>query len=266
ALPGLAPPLAMVGVAEKGYVTLHLTAALDEGGHSSMPPKQTAIGILSDAITKLEANPFPARIDGAARGLLDHVGPEMPLPFKIVFANMWLTEDLLKWQFSQAPTSSALIRTTTAPTIIRAGVKDNVLPSTAEAKVNFRILPGETVETVIEQVRRTIGDGRVKVEPDKASFGENPSPVSATNTFGFSVIQKSIREVFPQAIVAPALVIGATDSRHYREVSDNIYRFLPVQVANADLSRIHGQNERVSIENYKNTIRFYRQLILNSTR
>lgn len=266
ALPGLAPPLAMIGIAEKGYTTLKLTVALKNGGHSSMPPKQTAIGILSDAITKLEAHPFPAKIDGAARGLLQTVGPEMPLHFKIVFANMWLTEGLLKWQLSQAPTSSAMIRTTTAPTIMHAGVKDNVLPSTAEAKVNFRILPGETVETVMDHVRRTIADERVRVAQDNASFGENPSPVSGITTFGYSVLQKSIREVFQQAVVAPSLVIGATDSRHYSEVSDHIYRFLPIQLVNEDLSRIHGHNERVSIANYKNSIRFYRQLILNSSK
>ncbi len=266
ALPGLEPPVAMIGVAEKGYTTLKLTVALENGGHSSMPPKQTAIGILSEAITKLEAHPFPAKIDGAARGLLENVGPEMSLPFKIVFANRWLTEGLLKYQFSQAPASSAMIRTTTAPTIIHAGVKDNVLPSTAEAKINFRILPGETIETVMDYVRRTIADERVNVAQDNASFGENPSPVSATNTFGYSVIQKSVREIFPQAIVAPYLVIGATDSRHYGEVSKNIYRFLPIQLVNEDLSRIHGHNERISVANYKNSIRFYRQLILNSSK
>lgn len=266
ALPGLAPPLAMIGVAEKGYTTLKLTARLTEGGHSSMPPKETAIGILSKAIVRLEENPFPAKIDGASKGLLEHVGPEMSLPYKIIFANLWLTNGMLKWQFSQAPASNALIHTTIAPTIIQGGVKDNVLPSVAEAKVNFRILPGETAETVIAQVRRTVADDRINIEQDKTSLGDNPSKVSETNTFGFLVIQKSIREIFPQVIVTPALVIGATDSRHYKEVSDNIYRFLPVQIANEDLSRIHGQNERVSFENYKNAIRFYRQLILNSSK
>ncbi len=264
ALPGLDPPLAMIGVAEKGYTTLKLTVTLPEGGHSSMPPKESTIGILSKAITKLEDQPFPTKIDGASKGLLEHVGPEMSLPFKIIFANLWLTKGMLKWQFSQSPTSYALIHTTTAPTIIKAGVKDNVLPATAEAKVNFRILPGETLETVIAQVRHIIADDRVTVEEDPASFSDNPSKVSKTNPFGFLVIQKSIREIFPKVVVAPALVIGATDSRHYQEVSDNIYRFLPVQITNEDLSRIHGQNERVSVENYKNAIRFYRQLILNS--
>lgn len=263
ALPGLDPPLAMIGVAEKGYATLKLTVNLEEGGHSSMPPKETAIGVLSKAITKLETNPFPTKIDGASEGLLEYVGPEMSLPFKIIFANLWLTKGMLKWQFSQAAASNALIHTTTAPTIIQGGVKDNVLPSSAEAKINFRILPGETVETVTEQVRKTVGDERIAIMPDSASSSD-PSSVSATNTFGFLVIQKSIREVFPKTVVAPALVLGATDSRHYRAVSDHIYRFLPVQIVNEDLSRIHGKNERVSIENYKNAIRFYRQLILNS--
>ncbi len=264
ALPGLEKPLAMIGVAEKGYVTLQLTATLKEGGHSSMPPKETAIGILSKAITNLEAHPFPAKLDGATRGLLDHAGPEMNFPFNALFANLWLTEGLLKWQFSQKTTSNALLRTTTAPTIISGGIKDNLLPTTAQATINFRILPGETTKTVADYVRKTIADDHIQVKEYAGSFGNNPSKVSSTNTFGFLVIQKSIREVFPNAVVAPALVIAATDSRHYQEVSDNIYRFLPMQLTNEDLSRIHGINERISVENYHQAIRFYRQLILNS--
>lgn len=264
ALPGLEKPLAMIGIAEKGYTTLKLTVALPEGGHSSMPPKATAIGILSQAIAQLETHPFPAKLDGATRGMLTYIGPEMSQPFRTIFANLWLTESLLKREFAQQSASSAMIRTTTAPTIINGGTKDNVLPTLASAKVNFRILPGETIASVKNYVRETIADERVAVTQDSVAAGDNPSKVSGTNTFGFLVIQKSIKEIFPNTVVAPSLVIGATDGRHYQSVSDNVYRFLPMQINNEDLARLHGINERVSIENYQNAIRFYRQLILNS--
>lgn len=264
ALPGLDPPLGMIGVAEKGYVTLNLLAKLKDGGHSSMPPKETAIGVLSKAIVKLQENPFPGKIDGATKGLLQHAGPEMNFPYNVLFANLWLTEGLLKNIFSGKPSSNALIRTTTAPTIIAGGVRANVLPTLASAKINFRILPGETIESVTKYVQNTIDDPRVTVEIDNGDFGQNPSPVSDESTFGFLVIQKSIREIFPGTVVAPALVIGATDSRHYQSVADQIYRFQPIQISLEDTKRFHGIDERISIENYKQAIRFYKQLIFNS--
>jgi len=263
ALPGLSAPLGMIGVAEKGYVTLKLTAELPEGGHSSMPPRETAIGVLSKAIVTLQENPFPAKIDGATQSLLHYAGPEMSFPYNALFANLWLTEGILKKVFTATPSSSAMVRTTTAPTMVDGGVKDNVLPTSASAKINFRILPGETMETMQRYVERTINDERITVTAD-AEFGANPSPISGDDTFGFLVIQKSMLEIFPGTVIAPALVIGATDSRHYQELTDQVYRFQPIQIAKEDTKLFHGIDERVSVENYKQAIRFYRQLILNS--
>lgn len=261
AVTGLSQPAAMIGIAEKGYVTLDLTARLENGGHSSMPPAETAIGVLSKAIVNLQETPFPATIDGATGIFFDHIAPEMSWPFKALISNRWLTEGLLIHQLSKEPSSNAIVRTTTAPTIISGGVKDNVLPSEASAKVNFRIRPGETQATVADHVRKIIADPRIEVS---INMGNEPSAISGTESFGFQVIQKSIQEVFPGVIVAPSLVIGGTDSRHYQELSDNIYRFMPVMIHKEDLTRIHGKNERVSVENYHQSIRFFRQLILNS--
>jgi len=264
ALPGLSQPVALVGISEKGYTTLNLTVQLDEGGHSSMPPDETAIGILSKAIIRLRANPFPAKMEGPMLELINHVGPEMSLPNKAVFANLWLFEDILKGQLSKANSSNAIIRTTTAPTVFNSGIKDNVLPSNATAKVNFRIRPGETIESVKDYVTQVIDDERVKIEVANPKFSSNPSPVSSTNSFGFNVLGKTVREVFPDAILSPSLMIAATDSRYYTKVADDVYRFFPVQMTTEELSGIHGINERILVEDYKNAIRFYRQLILNS--
>lgn len=265
ALNGLSPPLAMIGIAEKGYTTLTLTAQLEEGGHSSMPPKETAVGILSEAITRLQDNPFPPTIDGATGAMFDFIGPEMTPLYKVIFANRWLTKNILMSQLSGSTSSNALIRTTTAPTMLRGGIKDNVLPTRASAKVNFRIIPGETVDQVAERVRKIIADDRVIVakEPDPKDSAE-PSPISDIDAFGFQVIQTTIQQLFPEVVVAPSLVIAQTDGRHMVPVSDQVYRFMPVQLAKADLSRFHGTNERISVEGYKRMIRFYRQLILNS--
>lgn len=266
AVEGLENPLALIGVAEKGYTTLTITANLEEGGHSSMPPTETAVGVLSKAIYTLQEHPFPAKIDGAVKDMFDHIGPEMGTFNKTLFANLWLTEGLIIDNFSKSPQSSAMIRTTTAPTMLRGGVKDNILPTKASARVNFRILPGETVESVVDYVRQTIDDNRIIVTPGEAKLSQNPSVVSSTESFGFQIIQTTIQQLNPDVVVAPSLVIAATDSRHYTELSDYIYRFQPIKIEKSETKRFHGINERLEIETYKQGIRFYRQLILNAAR
>ena len=265
AIAGLTKPVALIGTAEKGYCTLDLEVNLEHGGHSSMPPQETAIGILSKALATLEDNPFPAVMAQNTKELFDHLGPEMTLPNKAIFANQWLFEGVLKSQLAKAPSSNAITRTTTAPTMIHGGVKDNVLPTNVSATINFRIIPGETSETVITYLEKTINDERVKISRKGASFSSEPSKVSSSTSFGFNALQKTSREIFPNALVSPSLVIAGTDGRHYEPVSENIFRFMPVQFSTDDLKRIHGIDERISVENYKNMIAFYYQLILNSS-
>ncbi len=266
AVPGLDRPFAGIGIAEKGYVTLQLEVKLEEGGHSSMPPSETAIGILSSAIYRLQENPLPASIDGLVGTMFDYLGPEMSFPLKFVFANRWLTNGLVKAQLSRSPSSNAMMRTTIAPTIVEGGVKDNVLPLSARAKINFRILPGETIRTTRESVEAIIKDARVNVTVFNSEFASEPSEISSTAGFGFNTVQKTIREVFPEAVVAPALVIAATDARHYERLSQQVLRFFPIKLRQEDLKRIHGVDERIGVEDYKTAIRFYKQLIINSAR
>lgn len=265
ALPGLSKPLALIGNAEKGYATLTLTARLPEGGHSSMPPAETVIGLLSRSLLRLEDNPFPAKIEGPVKTLFDHTGPELDMPYKAVFANLWLFEGILMNQLAAKPTTNAILRTTIAPTILQAGLKENVLPTEATAKINFRILPGETPETVAAYVRKVLADERIEVKNESPKGAQAPSKVSSITSFGYNVIQKTAKEVFPDAVTTPSLVIVATDSRHYSDVADHIYRFLPLQLNNQDLKRIHGIDERISTDGYKRVVRFYYQLLINST-
>lgn len=266
ALPGLSQPVALIGTAEKGYTTLQMTVNLADGGHSSMPPPETAIGLLSKAVNRLEQHPFPAKIDGPTQLLFDYAGPEMSLPMKAVFANLWLTKGLIKKQLAANPSTNAVLRTTIAPTIIQGGIKENVLPTSASASINFRISPGETTQSVMEHVRKAIDDERISIHPLDANFSNDPSPVSDVDAFGYKVIEKTAREVFPEVIAAPALVLAATDSRHYESVTKNTYRFMPIPLDKSETKRIHGIDERIEIEAYKNMIRFYRQLIKNSCR
>ena len=261
-VPNVSKPVAMVGIAEKGYVSIELTVE-SEGGHSSMPPKHTAIGILSKAILKLEHNQLPLRMDVPARQLFGALAPEMSFAMRMVFANLWLFGGLVKRQLAASPATNAMVRTTTAPTMLEAGVKDNILPTKARAVVNFRLLSGDSVTDVIEHARQAVDDPRVEISPLKG-FGGEPSFVSDTESLSFCALEHTIRQVFPKVIVAPGLVVGATDSRHYADLTSSIYRFTPMWVRPEDLDRVHGTNERISIEDYQQAVRFYMQLIRNS--
>jgi carboxypeptidase PM20D1 len=263
-LAGVDQPVALVGIAEKGFVTIELSARV-AGGHSSLPPAQTAVGIVSAAVAKLEENPMPARFDGPTRELFNRIGPHLPLAQRAVFANLWLTRPLVVRWLEQSPTTNAMVRTTTAPTIFQAGTKDNVLPSYARAVVNFRILPGDTVATVVGHVRRAIDDDRADVKT-VGHFSAEPSAVSSTDTEAFRTLQRSIRSVTPAAIVAPYLVVVVTDARYYSDLSRNVFRFLPLRLTSRDLERLHGIDERIGIVESETAIRTYRQLVIEASR
>jgi len=253
-VPGMDSPVALIGIAEKGYLSLELSVRTT-GGHSSMPPDLNSIVIISSAVKRLQANPFPARISEAVEAFLDRIGPEQSFVNRLVIANRWLFEPLIIRQYSQTPPGNATIRTTTAPTIIRAGVKDNVIPEEASVIVNFRLLPGITKEEVIEHVRHVVDDERIQI----SQFGPYTpaSPVSSYESDGFNRIRNLARDHFESIAVAPYLVIAGTDSRHYTEVADNNYRFLPMRLDSDDLDRIHGTDERISIDNLRTMISFY---------
>lgn len=264
ALEGLTPPLAMVGIAEKGLVDLTLTFMDRQGGHTMMPPPETAVSALGKALGKLENHPFEAQLDGVVASFFDFIGPEFSGLKRMIFANRWITAPIIIRTLEKDRAANALIRTTVAPTMIQGGIRSNVLPAKASAKVNVRIKPGEDIETVKARIRQIIDDDRILVEANLDDWSSNPSPISPTDAFGFEVIEKTIREVIPEAIVAPSLVIGATDARHYVELTDQVYRFMPIRIDKSELTLIHGVNERISVENYKQMIHFYEQLIRNS--
>jgi len=258
---GLDRPAALIGVAEKGYVTLVLTAQATPG-HSSMPPRDTAIGMMSAALARLEGHQLPMRLGVTVDDMLDTLAPEMSGFNRVVLSNLWLFKPLLLRDFAKAGPSQANIRTTTALTIFNAGEQDNVLPGNAAATVNFRLLPGDTEASVIGHVRRAVDNDRIAVTPFPGNT--DPPPVTAASGPSYFALNRTIREIFPDVIVAPGLMVATTDSRHYSGIADNVFRFSPVRANAEDLKRFHGTNERLSIENYGDMIRFYRRLMENA--
>ena len=260
-VPGIEKDVAIIGISEKGAISIKLSVEI-EGGHSSMPAKETAIDVISTAITKLKRNPLKAHISESLQGFIDFVGPEMTYPNKLVFANSTIFESIITGIYEKNASTNAMVRTTTAPTIFNSGVKENVIPLNASATVNFRILPGETSKTVIEHVKQTIDDSRIKL--NYSEFFSEPSKVSPTDSYGFKTIQKTIGETFGDIIVSPTLVVAGTDSKHFKNVSDNIYRFLPIHINPENIKSFHGINERISVNDFENSVRFYVHLIQNS--
>jgi len=258
-MPGSSAPVALVGIAEKGFASVELSTRAP-GGHSSMPPPQSAIGVLSAAVMRLEEHPMPARLEGPTRQLFDEIGPRFPYAQRATFANLWLTRPLVIRKLEESPSTNAMIRTTMAATIFQAGEKENVLPQTARAVVNVRILPGDSVAGVLEHVRRVVDDPRVTISP-VGRFSVQPSDVSRTSTESFRRLARAIRGVAPDVVVAPYLSVVGTDARHYTRLSENVFRFLPLRLDARDLERIHGVDERLGIRSYEEAIRIYRQLI-----
>lgn len=261
-VPGIDRPTALVGIAEKGFVSLRLEVK-GEGGHSSMPPRETTIGILARAVVKLEASPFPARLDGAARQMFDYLGPEMSFGLRLAMANLWLLRPLIERQMLGNPQTAALLRTTTAPTMFSAGVKANVLAPDAWAVVNFRIKPGETVQSVTEAARAIVADDRVAIS--RFGSAKDPSPVSDVTSPAFGALTKTMRQVLPaDVVISPMLVVGGTDAKYYSQRSPNVFRFLPVVITSEDFRRFHGTDERIPVESLATSVRFFYQLVRNA--
>tara|TARA_R110002049_G_scaffold2750_10_gene22472 strand:+ start:126866 stop:128371 length:1506 start_codon:yes stop_codon:yes gene_type:complete len=261
--PGMDRHVALIGIAEKGFANIRLTATLqDGGGHASMPPTQTAIEVLAAAIDRLNHTPLPRRIGQAGQLMLDYLGPEMKWPNRTVIANRWLFTPLIRRQLGATESGNAMLRTTIAPTLIRGGVKENVLPSQATATLNCRLLPGDRLSMVVDHIRHAIDDSRITIEVDDSA--REASRISDTNCTEFSVLHRSLQAIYPDVVVAPFVLVGGTDSYHFQDIAKNIYRIIPARLDANDLKRIHGVDERIATSDYLDLIRFYVRLIRKS--
>ena len=260
-IPGVTRPVALVGVAEKAALNVELTVERP-GGHSSMPPPHTAVGILSEAITRLERHPMSAHLTPVPSATFTRLAGDMPFMHRMLFANLWLFRPVVIGVMSKNPGAAAMLRTTTAATMVSGSPKANALPIRARAVVNFRILPGETSRDVLEHVRRVIADTSVHVSA--AGLANEPSPRADATSPEFHLLEKTIVQLFPQAVPVPFLMIGGTDTRHYESFTRNVYRFNPFVATPELVAGAHGTNERVRAGDFVRGVRFYAQLIKNA--
>ena len=178
----------------------------------------------------------------------------MPFMQRLPLANMWLFEPVVLNALLNSASSAASARTTTAVTMLQGSTKSNVLPTIATAVVNFRILPGDTIASIQAHLEQVIDDDRVSISSEQAN---EASAVSPTDNIGFKLIESSIRRLDDQVLVTPYLVLGATDSRHFQHLSNNIYRFMMVTLNPDSLNQFHGLNEQITVNDYLNAIQFY---------
>jgi carboxypeptidase PM20D1 len=257
-VPFVKPPVALIFTAEKGYMSLQLSVT-GHGGHSSFPPKDPPVEILCEALLKIHEHKFNQRMTESVDEFMDYAGPEMQLPFKSLFANRWLFKPIIFNEYAKIPSANAMLRTTSVATKINGGTKENVIPSEVHATINFRLLPGDKSSDVIESVKKIVDDPRVKITV--LNEIEEASEISSVNTDGFKIIHSTINTVFPDAIVAPSLLIAQTDSRHFRKVTENIFRFLPLRMNDEILDSMHGLNEKIGKQELMESIEFYQTLI-----
>jgi carboxypeptidase PM20D1 len=252
---------AMIGIAEKGYATLKITANA-VGGHSSMPPKETGVVNLAKAVIAINDNEFPAELNGPGKKMLQALAARKGGMTQMAVANDWLFGNMLKRQVAETPSGAAMMRTTIAPTMLSGSPKENVLPQTATALINYRIAPWNTSADIMSRAKSATKGQGVKLDWVKPS--REPSKTSSTNSPGWNVIVAAVKANTPEATPAPYLVLGGTDSRAMQDISDDVYRLLPFQLSLKDTAMIHGTNEHISADNLKRAINFYSSLIATS--
>jgi carboxypeptidase PM20D1 len=240
AFPGLTRPAALVGVAEKGFLSVRLRARA-EGGHSSMPPATTSVGILAAAIHRLEQSPFPASLDGPTGAMLQTLAPELSLGMRTLLGNLWLFGPLVERVMTGTSTGAAMVRTTTAATMF-------------------------TVESTLDRIRRVVDDERVELEVAYEGAAQDPSPVSDPGGAAFTLVARTIHEALGNRdlIVLPYLVVGGTDAKYYSGRSPNVFRFLPVSLGERGPAALHGTDERLPAQDFADAIRFFHRLIRNT--
>lgn len=261
-LDGIRTPVAMIGIGEKGYLTTELSV---EGapGHSAQPPKNTAIGVLAKALVEIEKHPLPANLN-FMKVFIRGLGNAAPFLYQLLYANLWLFKKMAIKIFSRTPLSNAGIRTTTAVTLITGGIKDNLLPQSAHARVNYRLLPGDTIASVMERTRRIIHDDRVHMHAVEGQAWD-PPVISPIDTPYFRLLEKIIKEHFDNIPVAPFITQGATDAHHYTGICNNVVRFIPFVMEKSDLQGVHGVNERIKVDALVIMAQFYYSLIRELT-
>lgn len=251
AMMGIEKPVAVIGVAEKGNTSFKLTFKGD-AGHSSTPPKKTAIGEMGKFISAVEAKPQKPRLTETLKAMLKAVAPYRKGIEKFVLAHPGVFAPIITRILMGNRQTAAMLRTTYVFTMTEGGTAHNVLPHSAECTVNVRILQGDSSDAVLNRFR-AIG---IPFSAEKV-MGDEPTKTADLNSQGMNHLRTCIASIFPDAVITPYLMTGGTDCRHYDQVAKNAYRFSPFRVSEQELDLVHGDGEYLSRENLESMVEFY---------
>ena len=258
AFPGITREYAVIGIAEKGGMNLRFSMT-SQGGHASTPPSKTVLGQLARALVRIEKHPFPSRVTPPVEKMLDTLGRHSTFAYRMVFANLWLFKPVLDLYCRFAGGElNAMLRTTVAPTRFEGSPAYNVMPPHASFGLNIRLLPGDTRESAAAYLKKAAASERIEVT---MVDGMDPSPVSDTDCEGYRKLTRAIRQTWPEAIASPYLMMACSDSRHFCEISDKVYRFSAMRLSKAERGLIHGNDERVPVDTLITTVQFYIRLL-----
>ncbi len=256
--PGVSGPIAVVGVSEKGILTLTLTVE-QGGGHASTPPALSATARLARAIVRLNKRPFRSAFTATNLEMIRTLGSHATPPLRWVFRNLWLTRPVILRLFGRlGDETAAIVRTTQAVTMLQGSQAANALAERAVATVNIRIAVGSSVAEAVEHVRRSIHDPLVAIAVIQPN---EPSPVSPTTGRAWELLAGTIEQTYPGTIVTPYVMLAASDSRHYAAISEHVYRFSPFAMSKEERGTLHAMNERMHVSTFLRGVDFYTRLV-----
>lgn len=256
--PGVKKPCGLIGIAEKGMINVEYKV-LSSGGHASAPPTKTPITTLADACKKVQNKPFKMHITKPAAEMFDTLGRHSTFLYKIIFANMWC----FSWVIDVLGKTgggemNALVRTTTAFTMMEGSSARNVLPTEAKLVSNMRLNPADSVAGAVDYLKKAVNNKDVTITVLE-SF--EPSRISQTDCPAWNAVASTVAQTWPGTIVAPYLMVQCSDSRHYGRISDHVYRFCAMDMTAEERKSIHGNNEKIRLESIEKTVEFYIRLL-----
>ena len=256
--PGVDGQCALIGIAEKGNVSMDL-GILSQGGHASTPPPHTILGQLSQAAVDMENHPFPRQLTRPVAEMFDTLGRHSTFLYRMIFANLWCFEPVLDMICKKSGGElNAMMRTTVAVTRMEGSRAYNVLPPKASMGINIRLMGSDTMESATEYLRKVINNDQISI---RVVDGGNASAVSETTGEAWETLKTAIRQTWPEALVSPYLMMAGSDSRNYCAISDHVYRFSAMHLSKEERAMIHGNDERVPVATLVRTVEFYLRLL-----